>query len=350
MQKIFIHSFMLLGLAVAIQACNSKAENKTKDEGAAVAVKLSPVKEESLARPVYSSGLISTSTEARLSFKIGGIIENIYVKEGQAVKKGQLLASLNRTEIQAQLSQAKFNVEKLSRDMVRVKKLYADSAATLEQWQNIQTAFSVAQDQLAIAEFNNKYAAIQATTNGKVIRKLANEGESIGGGTPVLMINAADDNAWIIKLGLPDADWAVIKMGDKAKVILDAYSNDTLNAEVSLVGEGADPMNGLYLVELKINANGQRLANGLFGKVLIYPNSKQTLKAIPVEAIVEGRGKSANVYIADSNKKSVKKIPIKIQYLEGDKAYVSKGLEGIDNVITSGSAFLTEHSNIMIVE
>lgn len=350
MQKVLLQSLTLISLVVGIQACSSKAENQTVDEGASVAVKFSPVVEKMVSKPIYSSGLVSTTDEARLSFKIGGIIDKIYVREGETVRNGQLLATLNRTEIQAQLSQAKFNVEKLGRDMLRVKKLYADSAATLEQWQNIQTAFAVAQDQVAIAEFNNKYAAIYANSNGKVIRKLANEGESIGGGNPVLVINAADDNAWIIKLGIPDADWAVVQLGDKASVLLDAYPEDTLKAEVSLIGEGADPLNGLYLVELKINKNNKRLANGLFGKAIIHPSTQQSLKTIPVEAIVEGRGKTAHVFITDAHQKSVKKIPIYIQFLDGDLAYVSKGLENVSQVITGGSAFLTENSNILIVQ
>jgi multidrug efflux pump subunit AcrA (membrane-fusion protein) len=87
---------------------------------------------------ITASGLLSTENEARLSFKISGIIEKIFVKEGDRVRKGQLLATLKSTEIASQVQQVQLTVEKAQRDYQRANNLYKDSVVTLEQLQNAE--------------------------------------------------------------------------------------------------------------------------------------------------------------------------------------------------------------------
>lgn len=69
---------------------------------------------------------------------------------------------------------------------------------------------------------------------------------------------------------------------------------------------------------------------------------------VPIEAIVEGNGQDAFVYVLDESRKKVKRLPIRIGFVDGDKVLVTNGLEGITEVVTSGSAFLTESSNVII--
>ena len=355
MKKILLSSFLVIAVAVVFVTCKHNEEKKQKQatplaDDSAIAVKLTPVTQSNYSMPIISSGLISTETESKLSFKVGGIISRILVDEGQSVTKGQTLALLDLTEIDAQVSQAKNNLEKTKRDLERGQRLYKDSAATLEQIQNLQTSYAVAHESFTIASFNKQFATIRATTSGKVIRKFVNEGEQINAGSPVLIINSAAQNDWIVKIGLPDVDWVRIQKGDHAKITFDAYPDTQFDGAISLINEGADQVNGLYLVEVKIKSNGKKLASGLFARVEILTSGKHLLSGIPIEALVEGHGKNAYVFIVNHDQKSVKKIPITVAYITGDSAIVSKGLENVKEVITSGSAFLTEFSTIQIAQ
>jgi multidrug efflux system membrane fusion protein len=354
MKKIYITFLSLMAITVTFYACqqlNGKENKNTKapvlDESA-ISVKLSAVEKKEVSLPVVSSGLITTSTEAKLSFKIGGFVNRLFVKEGETVKKGQLMATLNMTEINAQVVQAKNGVEKSKRDFDRVQRLYRDSAATLEQVQNVQTAYEINQEAYNIASFNQQHASIYATASGKVIRKLVNEGEFINAGTTVYFINAANENNWIIRAGLPDIDWVRTKPGDRAIVTIDAYPDHSFDAEVTLVGEGADPLNGLYTIEIKIKPAGKKLASGLFGKVQVFPGEKRLLKSIPVEALVEGNGKNAFVFVATGNK--VRKLPVRIAFINEDNVFIAEGLDTVETVISAGSAFLTEYSSVTITQ
>ena len=330
----------------------SKQENKetTKPivDESTISVKLTPVKSGNYSLPIISSGLISTEIESRLSFKAGGIISRIYVTEGQGVSAGQVLATLDLTEIDAQVSQSKNSLEKAKRDLGRAQRLYADSAATLEQVQNAETAFNVADESFRIASFNRRYATIQANSSGKVIKKFVNEGELVSTGTPILMVNSSGKNDWIVKIGLPDVDWVRVKKGDKVQVTTDAYPGVAFNASVNVINEGADAINGLYQVEVKINPQGKRLASGLFARVEIVPAESQSLKSIPIESLIEGDGKNAFVFVINQDQKSVSKVPVRIAYLEQKEAVISQGLENVLEVINEGSAFLTEFSVVTI--
>jgi multidrug efflux system membrane fusion protein len=352
MKKVFITLLAPVILGAVLWTCNKQEKQPEKPviDESAVAVKLAKVQTVDYSLPVISSGLISAETESRLSFKIAGIITKIYVKEGESVTQGQLLASLNLTEIDAQVAQAKNNLEKTQRDLDRGKRLLKDSAATLEQIQNLTTAFNVADESFRISSFNRQFSTIHANTSGKVIRKFVNEGELVGAGTPVLVINSSAHNDWIVKIGLPDVDWVRVKKGDQAKISTDAYPNEILNGELNVINEGADVLSGLYQAEVKIKLGNKKLASGLFAKVEIVPSLKRKLQTVPIEAIVEGQGKNAFVFIINDDKKSVRKLPIVIAYLENQTAFVANGLDSVSDVIAEGSAFLTESSVIKVTQ
>jgi RND family efflux transporter MFP subunit len=338
-------------LAMLLFACGKPAaapkETETTDL-TAIAVRLVPVARVTVTQPIVSSGLISTDTESRLSFKMGGVIQRIFVQEGATVAPGQLLATLDLTEIDAQVSQAKNSLDKASRDLARVQRLYADSAATLEQKQNAQTGFDVAKEAYTIASFNRQYATIRASASGKVIRKFANEGELISSGAPVLQVNTAGSKDWIVKVGLPDVDWVRVRVGDAVAITTDAYPGVELPGQVKTVNEGADPFNGLYQVEVRVQPGTYKLASGLFARVRIRPSQAQALWRLPVEAIIEGQGQQAFVFVPDAGGKRVKKLPIEIAFLQGDSAFVRTGLSEVAEVVNEGAAFLTEYAAITI--
>ena len=117
-----------------------------------------------------------------------------------------------------------------------------------------------------------------------------------------------------------------------------------------MITEGSDVVSGLYVVEVKIDPKKHKLASGLVANVEIMPSDKHKLKSIPIEAVIEGSGSNAFVFVANDDQKSVKKIPVRVAYISQDKAMISGGLDSVTKVVTAGSAFLTENSTIKIVE
>lgn len=344
-------AFAVMGLIALTGGCGENAGATTETETSStpddrISVRTAPVQQKTIALPIHASGILTSSAEQRLSFKVGGIILKIYADEGDVVRPGQLLAVLDKTEIDAQVAQAQQALTKAERDLARVEGLYKDSSATLELLQNATTGRDVAKETARIAQFNQQYAEIRATRGGKIIKKLMNEGEITGPGTPVFVLfeNGADD--WVVKINVSDRDWARINLGMTAAVVMDAYEGTVFNGKVSDLSPAADAASGLYPVEIRIQPQGKRFAPGLFAQVDIKPSQSRPYVLVPVEALVEGDGKSAFVFSLQADGESVRKTPVQVAFLEGNQAVISSGLEGVAEVVTSGAPYLSEKKKV----
>jgi RND family efflux transporter MFP subunit len=336
---------LLASVVLTMAAC--KEEKKVEETDTTIPVKIISSSALSQAQAVETSGLLGSENEAHLSFKIGGIIKDVLVKEGDQVRKGQLLATLNTTEIAAQTAQAEENFLKAKRDAQRTQNLYRDSVNTKEQLENSLTSMAVAEKQLDIVRFNSSQAKIYSTTDGVVIQKLKNAGEQVEGGSPVLFITSTSKKDWVIKCGLTDKDWAKLKGGEKTDINFDAYPQ-TFTGSVKTLSQGSDVVSGLYQAEIRLDQQHVKMANGLFAKVSIYPKEKTSMVSIPVDALIEGDNDTAFVFVANGNKAQKKQV--KVAYLEGDKAFILSGVDAGARVIREGSAYLAEGSDIKIIQ
>lgn len=333
-----------------LPACGTKdADNQTdvsQPSDEFIPVQTAMVQQKNIALPIHASGILTSSAEQRLSFKIGGIIRKIYVDEGDVVRLGQLLAVLDKTEIDAQVAQAQQVLSKSERDLARVSGLYRDSSATKELLENATTGRDVAKETVRIATFNQQYAEIRATRAGKIIKKLVNEGEITGPGMPAFVLFETGANDWVVQINVSDRDWARLQIGMPASVTMDAYDGVVFSGKVSDLAPAADPASGLYSIDIRTQPQGKRFAPGLFSEVDIKPSKSRTYTTIPIEAIVEGNGQMAFVFVLQPDGISVKKRPIRVAFLEGNEAVIASGLEGVTEVITRGAPYLNERKKV----
>ena len=310
-------------------------------------VKAEIVKEETISFPIRSSGRLSAKSEQKLSFRTGGIIKNIAVTEGQTVKKGQLLAELNLAEIQAQANMASQGYEKAKRDFTRAENLYNDSVATLELYQDAQTALQVAESQLEIAKFNLKYSRITAPDDGKILKILAEENEMTGSGYPVLLFGSVKNN-WIIRTSISDRDVVAVKQGDPAHIYFDAYPNTEFAGNVTEIAGMADPYTGTYEIEIQLTEQqGKELVAGFIAIADIIPEKKEKLLAIPMDALFNESETVGYVYkVVDS---SVIKQRVEFIYFADENVYVETNrIKPGDKVVTDGKNYITETSKITL--
>ena len=340
----------LIAIMITISSCTPE-KNKSANipgPGEAIPVTLAPIQQGGLTQSIEASGLLYTEDESKLSFKIGGVVESVYVTEGDFVKAGQILATLKNTEIASQVSQVQLNVQKAERDYQRIYNLYMDSVATLEQLQNAKTGLEIARQGLSAAEFNKQYAKITAPTSGFVVKKLMSAGEIAGPGMPVIILNHVSGSShWVLKAGVSDLEWASIHTGDKAQVSFDAFPGKIFQATVSNRSLTADPANGSFTIEIRVSFSSEKPASGMFGKATILTNKLGHVQVIPYEALLEADGDQGFVFVT-RNKKTVNRIPVRIGKLYNDRVEIAGGLEGEQFVIIAGSAYLNDKSSIVV--
>lgn len=343
---------IILGLLILpfFYACKEEKKAQTPFETAdIIPIKTAVVQSLGLINNISASGLVTTENQANYGFKIGGVVSKIYIEEGQFFKKGQLLASLDETEINAGLNQTDLNVKKYERDYNRANNLYKDSVYTLEQLQNTKTGLDIARRQKDAVAFNARYAKIYAAANGFVSKKIANEGEVVGAGAPILAINeTSQNNNYVLKVGLTDKEWASVKIGQKAIVTLDGYPEEHFDAFVFRKSQAADAALGSFQVELKLNLEKSKPAVGMFGKAEIKSVNTEDFIIIPYNSLIEADGNKAFVFIVENNK--VKRKPVTINKFENNKVFIKDGLAKTDQIVISNSAYLNEQSTIKIIK
>jgi RND family efflux transporter MFP subunit len=312
-----------------------------------VRVRVTEVQKRQISIPVRSTGLLSASDEIKLSFKTGGIIASVRVKEGDRVRKGDLLASLDLSEINAAVIQARNGYDKAVRDLGRVENLYRDSVVTLEQKQNATTALEVAKANLDVAEFNLYHSKIIAPDVGIILKQLARKNELIAPGYPVFLFGSSGKQ-WKIMANLSDRDVVKVNPGDSASVHFDAWPGIAFPAVVNQVGGMSNPYTGTFEAEIQLKGPGYKLVSGFVAAVDIYPAKRNQFTVVPVSSIMNADGKNGYVYIVTDSTTAMK-IRINIEMLADTLAAVS-GLPGdIHEVVTGGAAYLRDGEKVTVV-
>lgn len=364
----------LLSLSILLIACGGKdAADITKAEKAPRKVETFSAEAVDFEEFIFATGKLASSEESKLSFKTGGIIKKIYVKEGQQVRKGQLLAELDLSEIRAQTQQATLGKEQAAinienaqlavklaeRDYRNAKALYEDSVATLEQLENAEVQLDNAKNQLkaaekglafnnrnvTMAEFNLKYSRITAPSRGVILRKHAEANELANPGKPIFDFGSKD-KAMVIRVNLTDKDIIHVNLGDQAAVNFDAYESTVFDGTIREIASIADPYTNTYEVEIEVNPQGKKLLSGFIGTVEIESPAKAALIEIPIDALIKADAKRGEIFLAEEGK--AKKVPIEIHRIRGDRLLVSKGLKAEDEVIISSVGYIEEHEAILI--
>jgi len=341
-KKPSINPYFLAGLLILAGCIDSGPKNITEPE---VVVRTTRVRDTAVVFRVRTAGKLASKTESKLSFKTGGIIQKIMVDEGQSVRKDQLLAQLNLEEINSRVSQAELALNKAERDYERAGNLYRDSVVTLEQFENAGTALELARSNASIAHFNLQYSTIRAPANGKILKRIAESNEIIAPGHPVFLF-ASTGSDWVVRGNLTDRDIVKVSMRDSAHVRFDAYPGEIFPGRISEIGTSADPYTGTYEVEIQINRRPEKLVSGFIAKVDIYPAALEKHLVIPVEALIDGAGRTGYVMVLVDQQPERRKI--KILTVNDYGIVVQEGLYPGDELIIEGAQYIRTGSRIKV--
>lgn len=331
-------ALIVLSLAFAAAGCSSNDESAAP---VATPVRVATVESGPAAPPIRTTGLLANKDEFRLSFKVGGVIKRIAVREGERVRRGQRLAEIEQTEIDAQVEQARQSFEKAQRDVERGERLYADKVISLEQLEDLRTQRAVAEAALNAAQFNWNYAAIVAPRDGTVLRRLAEERELVAAGSPVLVLGASDQG-FVVKAGIADREIVQVKLGDAAEVTLDAHPGAKLSGKVTEIASAADPASGMFGIEVALDPTSVPLKSGLVAKLSLVPASAAsgTRAYVPIASIVEGQGRRASVYVLENDR--ARRRDVEVAFIANDRVAIESGVEVGEQVVTDGALYLDD--------
>jgi RND family efflux transporter MFP subunit len=335
-----------LAAVLLLTACGS--DEPMIEDAALIPVRVQQPSMRRALPPIVLTGTLGAKEEIPLAFKIGGVVTRVAVDAGAAVRAGQVLAEISQTEIDAQVAAAREGRDKTQRDLTRIRALYADSVATISQLEDAVTQAEVAAAQLRAAEFNRQYAVIRAPAAGIVLRRQLEPGQMVGANTTVFVLRSSR-RGLVLRAAAADRDAVRIKVGERAVVTFDAFPGDQFGAEVERVAVAASPVTGTYEVELTMRPTPRTLVSGLVGRATLYPVSDTPLPFIPAEALLEADGVWASVFVLDADGTTVRRVPVRVAFLDGTMAAIAGGLADTSRVITSGATRLADGDSVRVV-
>ncbi len=337
--------------AAALAACSHESAPGPGAAEHAAPVRTAPAVSAAVTDEVRAVGVLTPRDELRLSFKVGGVVDAVMVDAGDRVQAGQVLAVLKRTEVEAAVSQAAEAVEKARRDLERARRLRADEVATQEQVEDLTTAYNVARSNLQTAQFNARFARIEAPADGVVLQRLVQASELVQGGQPVVVLGATDQG-WIVRAALADRDAVRVTVGDVALVAFDAFPGQEFEGRVTRIGSSADPYTGTFEVEIDVAPGGARFARGLVAKVAVALKGETggaRGTVVPISAIVEANGPDGTVFVFDAEHNVARLRQVALGPIVGERVVVAGGLTPGEHVITDGGAWLTDGRAVLVV-
>lgn len=364
---------MALGLltVLSVAGCSEKKPDADKKERVSATVvkgtTIETVKSAAIAETLEVVGTVRARTSAVVSTRIPGTVSVLRVREGDRVKKGQVLAQLDAQENQATAAVAFAGIdearhgldEALSRKKLadttfeRYHKLFNEQAVTRQEFDTRQTEKELAAQGVARAEAHLKqaqegsraaatmadYTRIVAPISGVITSKLADLGATVFPAQPLMTIE--DEGSYQLELAVPESLATKIKPGTAVLVTLDAL-NTSFNASIDEIVPTADPASRTFLAKIKLARKG--LKSGMFGRGALNLGTTVNAMTVPKKAVVE-RGALTSLWVLDKDSIARMRL-VKTGKTVGDRMEILSGLADSERVIVGGTEKVSEGARI----
>lgn len=318
---------------LALAACG-KSEKAADDAPVMPEVRVATIGAASAAPAIDGVGTVALRRESALGFTSAGRISRILVNEGDRVRAGQLLAQLDTTTVGADLARASAERERAAAEYKRSETLLQQGWITAPRVESARSSLRAAEAAVAQTRFQRENAAIVAPGPGIVLARLAEPGQVVAAGTPVLNMGE-EKSGYVVRVPLSDRDAAHVVMGANAQVTLAALDGATLSGRVIELGGRADRSTGTFIVEILL-PDDPRLRSGQIGDVSITATGDaRTELRVPPSAVFAARAGVAFVYVVDSGRGIVRLRQISIGDTGDAGIRVTGGLSPGEVVATS---------------
>lgn len=356
--KVWIAMTVVVIVAVAAWALSG---GKEKED---INFKQEKVSLQTLQNSVTATGTIEAVTSVTVGTQVSGIVNKLYVDYNSQVKKGQVIAELDKTNLLSELNTAKANMASAqsqlnyqSANMKRYQTLYQKGLVSADDYENALLTYRQAKEQVATAkeqvqraQTNLGYATITSPIDGTVISKSVEEGQTVAASfnTPELFTIAKDLTNMQVVADVDEADIGAVKEGDRVTFTVDAYPDDTFEGTVKQVRLQATTTNNVVTYEVVISAQNAdlKLKPGLTANVTIYTQERAGVLAVVNKAlrftptketvgkdmkIVDCKGKN-KVWTLDG--KTLTAHPVSIGQTDGMHTEIIKGLKAGQQIVT----------------
>ena len=353
------YTIVAFSLTLLLASCGNADKKAVADNSPAISVTVSQVAANNNSPFLSVSGKIQATNSADLSTRMMGYVNKVYVNVGDQVRKGQLLVSINNSDLQAKRAQVNAGITEATaafnnaqKDYNRFKNLLADNSASQKEMDDMTTNFEMAKARLEAAnqmknEINAQfaYSNITAPFSGTVTSKNVEAGNMANPGMPIISLETPGN--FEVMAMVPETEISEIRKGTTVDVLVKSI-NKTLKGKVTEVSTSAKNTGGQYLVKIDLDKTDANILSGMFTTVQFPVERKitSTLVLIPTEAIVT-KGQLSGIYtVSQSNTALLRWLRLGRTF--GNQIEVLSGLNTDEAYIVSAEGKLYNGARITI--
>jgi RND family efflux transporter MFP subunit len=353
-------------ISISCLACLDKESDnkagKTKTvrilEHAPAEVVVSEVKTGPIYKIYTSVGNVTPKDTSRIFPKVGGKISEVFVEEGDLVKKGQLLLQIDTFDYTrvvenatAVMNQAGSNLDKANRDYDRIEKLYSDKAVSKQQLQDMKTALDLARfayDQAltALKKANDdlKECGVRAPIDGMVTTKMVNPGELT---SPQAMVFVIMQMGTVeIEVNLPEEAFGYVREGENAFASFDAIPDTAMKGVITKMYPTIDPLSRTIKIVITVDNPNLEIRSGMTARTKIIEIARENSIFAPKAALIPVEDQYI-CYRINSGK--VEKTTVDVGIIGDEVFEVKKGLALGDKVVVQGVTGLRDGMSVKVV-
>jgi len=358
-----LQTLVPLAFALAVAGCQKQAE-------APQAPSSRPVKTMVVGGDVAGGmrkfpARIEAAQRADLGFRVPGTVQEINVKEGDLVSKGQVLARLDPTDYQIVVDDRQASFDSAQRNYQRAQQLIVDGNISKMDYDRVEATYKSAEAALATAKQNLDYTQLKAPFPGRIARRHVENFEVVLAKQKIFTLNQVD--LLEVKIDLPESVLRSLRMdrenapeGERVRDLVQAQASfegvpdRSFDLEFKEIATRADPRTQTFEVTFTMPApEGVVILPGMTATVTVNLGQVADLKQVawlPVDAVVADAGLGPQVWVLDPQSMTVSPRKVTTGAMDGDRIQVTSGLSPGEEVVTVGAAYLADGMRVTRLE
>lgn len=278
------------------------------------------------------AGTLEEKTSTELCFEASGRVTSVRVREGQYVKAGQLLATVDNTTTRNAYNAAKASLDRAQDGYDRARQVYEKGSLPEVKWVEVQTQLDQARSVEEISRKNLENCSLYAPVSGTVCDKRIEVGSTVGPVVPVMRI--VNMQGLYVKVSIPEIDINKVKVGDRAKVVVGAVGDTLYDAVVEERNVDADPLSHSYMLRMRVCGSTKGLLPGMVCRVKFAGERSEGGYEVPNRAVQLDNDGCRFVWVVRDS--VAEKRRVVISDLTATGVLVNSGLAEGDRVIVDG--------------
>jgi RND family efflux transporter MFP subunit len=291
-------------------------------------------------------GTVRLADEVQLAFTTPGRIALVSVDDGDLVKKGELLAALEPDRVASDLAAAQAEAERAGRELRRLEALRIEGWVTEGQLDAARAASRSANAAVKAASFSTRTSRITAPADGVVLERLAEPGQIVDAGTPVLAFGRGD-GGFILQVPLTDREANRRSLGEAAEARIQALGEPAFPVRLTRLAGRADPQTGTFAAEFTLPPR-PGLRSGQVGSVSMAAQDGASALVAPLEALTAARAGEAVLWIYEEESSAVTPRTVTLGEMGDGGVVVTGGIAAGERIVLSSSDALADGQRVRV--